>query len=434
MTRGFLGPLLVLLGGAPVAISAQTPSITLDEAIRRAQQIQPQVVQARGSARTAEAQVRSAKGEYLPDLTASSTGSTIASEGPTRLNPVTNQLLSGNQTATSVRFGVSSSVDLFTGFRRGADRRAAKATREAADAGLVDAQSQVTLAATQQFLEALAAEQLVRVREASVAMAEEQLSTSIAKLRVGSATRSDSLRSLVSLGTARGDLVTQQSTVAGAQAALGRLVGADAPVSAADDSSFYGVLPGLDTAAIQAEAVAHSPLVQNAEASARAAEAQLAASRSAYWPTLSLSGSASWSGSKSLDYQLYPQRQIALSLSWTLFNGFSRELTIETSRAALDNAEATAADARREVRSSLTTQFAALDAARLRIDITKTSIVAAEEDLRVVRERYRVGVATILDVLTSEQALTQAQVDAVNARFDYLRAKAQIEALIGRRL
>jgi len=54
--------------------------------------------------------------------------------------------------------------------------------------------------------------------------------------------------------------------------------------------------------------------------------------------------------------------------------------------------------------------------------------------LRVVEQRYRVGAATILDLLNSQEALTQAEVDAVAARFDYLRAKAQIEALIGRDL
>jgi outer membrane protein TolC len=43
-----------------------------------------------------------------------------------------------------------------------------------------------------------------------------------------------------------------------------------------------------------------------------------------------------------------------------------------------------------------------------------------------------VGAATILDVLNSQEALAQADVDAISARFDYLRAKAQIEALIGR--
>jgi outer membrane protein TolC len=37
-------------------------------------------------------------------------------------------------------------------------------------------------------------------------------------------------------------------------------------------------------------------------------------------------------------------------------------------------------------------------------------------------------------VLTSQEALNQAEVDVVNARFGYLRAKAQLEALIGRTL
>ena len=61
-------------------------------------------------------------------------------------------------------------------------------------------------------------------------------------------------------------------------------------------------------------------------------------------------------------------------------------------------------------------------------------MVAAEEDTRVQQERYRLGAATIVDVLTSQETLNQAEVDVVNARFAYLRAKAQIEALIGRPL
>ena len=48
--------------------------------------------------------------------------------------------------------------------------------------------------------------------------------------------------------------------------------------------------------------------------------------------------------------------------------------------------------------------------------------------------RYRLGVATIFDVLQAQEQLTSAQVSEINARFSYLRAKTQIEALIGRRL
>ena len=79
-------------------------------------------------------------------------------------------------------------------------------------------------------------------------------------------------------------------------------------------------------------------------------------------------------------------------------------------------------------------RLAELDAARERIEITQTSVAAAREDLRVQQERYRLGASTIVDVLLSQEALNQAEVDVGNARFDYLRAKAQLEALIGRTL
>jgi len=82
----------------------------------------------------------------------------------------------------------------------------------------------------------------------------------------------------------------------------------------------------------------------------------------------------------------------------------------------------------------MTTYLAQLDAAVTSIEISQTSVAAGEENLRVVRQRYQLGLATIVDLLTSQAALDQARVDAVNARFGYLRAKAQLEALVGRPL
>jgi outer membrane protein len=232
--------------------------------------------------------------------------------------------------------------------------------------------------------------------------------------------------------------VSANSDVARTQSALGRSLGLEGRVGAQDDSTFYNFSLGLDTAALQQEARDRSPRVQAAEASARAADAAVKAARAAYWPTLALSGSANWNSSTSstdtATAPLLARRSLTLGLSWPIFNRFQREQTIANRVNSLDVAEANAADARREVQSSLTTQFAALDAARVRIEITTASVQAADEDLRVVNERYRVGAATILDILNSQEALAQAEVDALAARFDYLKAKAQIETLIGRRL
>ena len=424
--------LLSVLAAAP--LRAQVRVVTLADAIRLAERTQPSMVQAQAGVRTAAAQRRNAWGAFLPSLTAGSSASEFFSEGAARVDPITGQLTSGNNTNRSVSTSISASVDLFTGFRRGAELQAAKAGQVEADASLVDTRFQQALATTNVFFDALSAAQLVGVREASVRRAEEQLKVSVSKLHAGSATRSDSLRSLVTLGSARLDLIQSQTDLATAEANLAHQVGEVGRVGAADDSSFHRLLAPVDTVGLRLEAESRSPRIQTAVATASVARANVRASRSAYWPSLTLGANTGWNASRNNDYAFLNQRQVSLQLSWQLFNRFDRELAIAQREASYDVAQATAEDERRAVQAELTARLAELDAARSKIDITLTSVSAATEDLRVQQERYRLGASTIVDVLTSQEALNQAEVDVVNARFDYLRAKAQLDALIGRTL
>lgn len=412
------------LGAAPERIS-------LAEALARAPRVQPTTVQAAGTVRNADAQRRSATGAFLPNVSGSAGGARSFSEFASQLP--NGEIGTAGTTNQTVNMGLSASLDLFTGFRRGADIKAADAQQRSAEAGLDNARFQVALQTTQAFLDALATRQTVEVRIASVRRAQEQLKVSVAKLRAGSATRSDSLRSEVNLGNARIQLINAEIQQATAEANLGRLVGAAGRVEAVDDSAYYRHA-AIDTTGLRAEARAGAPQVRSSQASADAARAQIGATRAQYFPSLALTGNQNWSGNKNSDYQLFQNRSLSLGLSWTLFNRFARERNLVTSQVAADNAEATAADAMRQVDAGITQRFAELAAAQVRIGITQASVQAATEDLRVVGERYRLGAATIVDLLTSQEALTQAEVDAVNARFDYLRAKAQVEALIGRSL
>jgi outer membrane protein TolC len=427
-------PIVLLTILAVCPLRAQDRVVTLADAIRLAERTQPSMVQAQAEVRTAAAQRRNAWGNFLPSLTAGSSASEFFSEGASRVDPVTGQLTSGNSTNRSVSTSLSASVDLFTGFRRGAELQAAKAGQAQADASLVDARFQQALGTTNLFFDALSAAQLVSVREASVHRAEEQLKVSVSKLRAGSATRSDSLRSLVTLGSARLDLIQAQTDLATAEANLARQVGEVGRIRAADDSSFHQVLTAIDTVGLRTEAESRSPRIQTAVATESVALANVRASRAAYWPSLTLGANTGWNASRTNDYTFLNQRALSLQLSWQLFNRFDRELAIAQREATYDVAQATAEDERRAVQAELTARLAELDAARSKIDITVTSVAAATEDLRVQQERYRLGASTIVDVLTSQEALNQAEVDVVNARFDYLRAKAQLEALIGRTL
>jgi len=419
--------------GRAGAQNTELPRITLAEAIARANQVQPSVVSAFGTVRNAEARRRSSLGAFLPNLTLSGSIGDFYSEGA-RVDPTTGQLVTSGTTNRSVNSSVNSSIDLFAGFRRTSERKAANANQDAADAGLVNAQFNQQLTTTNAYFDVLAADQLLTVRQASVRRAEEQLNVSVALLHAGRGIRSDSLRSLVTLGNAQLQLLQAQTSLSVAQANLGRLVGADGPMGAVDDTTLYEMMSVVDTNAIRSEALAKAPSVTAADASARSSRASVGVAKAAYFPSLSLSSSFSLNGSRQNDYNFLQQRNFNLGLSWPIFNRFQREQSIATAVSSAETAEANAAEARRQVLADVTSSLATLESARLKIGITQTSVAAAREDLRVQRERFRLGAATIVDVLTSQEALDQAEVDAVTARFDYVRARAELSALIGRPL
>lgn len=415
---------------APTGLAGQQAEVTLDEAVRRALQVQPAMVQARGDTRNAGATMRASLGSFLPSI---SLGGSSTRAGGTRFDPNRN-LIVDLEATTTYSGNVSASLELFDGFRRFADRKASAASQNAADAGLVNQRFQVTLQTKQAFYDALAREELLRVAEAQERRAQQQLQISIEKLRAGSATRSDSLRSLVEYGNARIAVLQARANLATTQANLGRQIGVEEQVRAVPDTTLP-VLP--DTAALRADALATAPQVLQTAAQARAARSQVSVSRASYFPTLNTSLRSSYSGAEApwTSTNSYGNGwSVSFSMSWPLFNGFTRERQLTSAFVQADVAEARAADSRRQVNAQLTEQLAALATAFEQIDIARSNVAAATEDLRVQSERYRVGASTILDLLTSQAALTQAEVNLVQTRFSYLIARAQLEALVGRAL
>ena len=229
-------------------------------------------------------------------------------------------------------------------------------------------------------------------------------------------------------------LLEAQANLATAQANLGRQIGVDRSVRAVPDS----VLPPLpDTAALRAAATEGAPQVEQADAQARAAGSQVSVIRSQYLPSITASIGNAYTGVVApwTTTNGYASGWTAgVTVRWTLFNGFTRERSMTNANVTRDVAVARAADVRRQVSAQFTQELAALTTAYEKISIAHDNLAAATEDLRVQNERYRVGAATILDLLTSQAALTTAETNLVQVRFDYLIARAQVEAVLGRTL
>src|SRR5207302_5966399 len=201
--------------------------ITLQEAVRRALDVQPAMVQARGDQRNAGASGRSAWGAFLPTV---NTSASATRSNQARFDP--NSSTQALQPGYSYAGGLSASIVLFDGFSRFANLRVASATQDAAAAGFVNQRFQVTATTAQVFFTALANEELVRVAQAQVERAKAELQTAVNKFQAGAATRSDTLTSTVDLGNALLALLQGQANLATAQANLGRQVGVDQLVRA----------------------------------------------------------------------------------------------------------------------------------------------------------------------------------------------------------
>src|SRR6266699_2115343 len=377
-----VGTLLGTLLAAPAA-AQQIAEVTLQEAVQRALQVQPAMVQARGDQSNAGASMRASIGSYLPTI---STSGSSQRNGGTRFNSNTGQIVTA-PASTSFNGGLSANIELFDGFRRLADVRSSHATQNAAEAGVGNQLFQVTLQTKQAFYNALATSDLVRVAESQVTRAQQQLRISIDKLHAGSATRSDSLRSLVDYGNARIALLQAQANLATAQADLGRQIGIDSLVRAVPDST----LPALpDSTGLRAAALENSPQVIQAQAQASALAASVWDQRSQYLPTLSVTYSTSsqgltqpWQGFTPPNRNL---NQLRFGLSWTIFNGFAREQQLTSAAVQRDVANARTEDTRRQVNAALTQQLAAAATAFEQIDIARANLAAATEDLRVQNE------------------------------------------------
>src|SRR6202165_4726624 len=365
--------------------------ISLAEAIRLAQQNSPLAIQAEGTERTSKAARVSAIGAILPNASLSM-GRVIQFGGAqTRVNQ--NGETVAIAAAPTNSTGLSLNMTLFDGGQRLYNLRTAKSQIDAAEANRVAVKYNVALTVKQQYYAVLAAIESEDAARLQMAQANEQFKTSIAKVRAGVATRSDSLRGVIQVGNAQLALINAQSSKEAADAALTRLVGSPQPVTA-DPASVQENMAALPDSAELAVLAMSGPAVQQARANVEAAQESRKASKTTYLPSLSASYSRTGSGIDPRfglgDQPFSYNGRLSFSLSYPVFNNFQREEQVVRATVAETNAIATFRDTELAAQESLTQYIGALRGASQRVAVQVASVAAAEEDVRVQQQRYNI--------------------------------------------
>jgi outer membrane protein TolC len=404
--------------------------LDLPSVIERARAASPVIAQAEEGLRVARSGVRVANGAFLPTISANSAAlrSNVLSTG----GGVAGSPIPASDDAYSA--GLSSSLDLFTGGRRGAERQRASADLVAATATDRSQTYAIALVASRAYYEALRGADLLAAAASRVTRAERGLKYAQDRVRAGTATKSDELRARLELTGARQQQLAARDTLQSAAFALGRVVGADVPVGAKPPASLEPAPLALSDSAVVQLAVTSAPAVEAAQAAREAGSASVRASRTLYVPNVRLTGGYNWARESAVIGAVRPGWQLALGTSLPLFNGFQREDAITRAEATAHVARSTALDVQRQVRSDAARLVSALHLAEENVSLAEEAVRAAQEDLRVQTERYRAGISTVLDELTSQVALTQAELGRVAARYNYQITRASLEALVGRTL
>lgn len=309
------------------------------------------------------------------------------------------------------------SLPVYTGGRIGAAIDAADASLTARRTATDSTRQDVKLATAENYVAVLRAASALAIADARVRSLEAHTRDVENMFRNGQVPRNDLLAASVSLADARQQQSRTRNALQLARAAYNRGLGR--PLEQA--VSLEPQLPPIDPRLLSSLSGTLALAAERSELAALAATEQALGARSAAarahaLPQVALAGS--WT---SLDNQVLDRDEfwtIGVTVEWRLLDGGASR-----NRAAALAAEARAVGAEREnLRSliELSVRRAWLDVedARERVKVAESAVAQAEENLRVVRDRYLQGEGTNTEVLDAEALLTTSRANFESARFD----------------
>ncbi|MEH3036065.1 MAG: TolC family protein [Sphingomonas adhaesiva] len=389
----------------------------VDQAVNR----NPQVGQAIGELRQANAQARIARADGLPQVSAAFNAArqrfNLAGAAPVDdLEGGGIPLPSGFTFNTfQVSADVSWELDLWG--RIGSQTAAARADYLASAENLRGVRQSIAAEATRLYFTVAEARAQVSLAEATVRSVGEVTRQLRDRAAVGVASPSDRALADANFASVNGNLAQRRETLARTTRELEVLL-REYPGGTLETAAFLPDLPPPPAAGVPADLLARRPDVAAAELALRAAGFRLTAAQRSFLPGLSLSGNIGTVGN-SLDRLFAPGSliwSIAGSVLQPIFQGGRlRAQVIQAEGARKQALEAYAEVALRalsEVEIALSVDRHLVDRERFALE----AAVAAETAARVAFDRYREGIDPFIAVQESQQ-------QALDSRGAYLSAR-----------
>lgn len=415
--------------GLPAQNSPAMGTETLDAAWQMALANDQRLAAARWNTSAAESSLAAACAERLPSLNIGANYYAISDQPAAVLNlpfPMPNSLPLADRESFGGQAVVTQPIYTFGRISHGIDAAAANVQANAHE--ITRAQLDVKMQVAEAYVAVLRAQRIVGVAQAKAASLSGHSQDTANMLERGLVSRNDFLSAQVSLADAQQQLLQARNTLAVAEAAYNRNLGRplNYPVALADidDRS-----PTDDIELLTQQALGRRPELATLNAQAVALAEQAASTRAKNLPQVGVMGGYLYQENRYIEPNGIAGA--AVVMQWNAIDmgraGNQANALCERSQAVLRQRR----DAESLVMLEVRQKWLDMQTARQRVEVARQATSQADENSRVVHDRYQQQIGTNTEVLDAETLRMQAYTNFYNSTYEAVLAGLRLRRAIG---
>ena len=430
--------MLILALGPAAAAAAEAGGLSLPQAIDIALKEHPSVKQARETTAANRDQIGVSRAGYFPKVNFVGNyyyGNSFASTGRLTGSPTTGGLTGTVSTPaeSSFYFYQFQASQLLYDFGKtpGAVDQSRSSFHQS-EQDYFGTRQQVVLDARTAYFGLLAAQRAQKVQEETVRQNQELLKQAQGFYQVGLKAKIDVTKAEANLYQAEANLIQGKNNVALAKVTLMNALGIKTwPYNQVEDVLEVTPQP-KPLEELTATAMQRRPELQKNRYQQEFNQAGIKVARAGFFPTFTSTAAYGWQAVDTPFANTPSNWYVGAGLNFPLFEGLATTYSVSQNkaqlRATLENFEVVRQNVTKEVSQAYLNVKTGWELIRA----TKKALEASRENLRLAWGRYQAGIGTIIEFTDAQVQFSQADLNFVQALYNYRVYEAQLDKAIGK--
>lgn len=437
MQKGIL--LLIICLALSFSVRAQqVERITLEDAIDIALENNYQLKQADNNLDLAEEQELSAKGDFMPSLNGSLSGSRRAGS---QFIPGTDNFV--NTVSRGISGSVTLGLPLFAGFQNINNLRGSQYNKRSEQENLQRVRESIIFQTASSYLQVILNKELLEIDRQNLESSRKTLEQVQAQVEVGSRPTVDLYNQEATVANNELQVVNSENALKSSRLELIRQMQVEDPLT-----EYEFITPEVNEDNIQTQDFDLRQLVETAlenrsdirsdELAIQAQKHQLSVAKASLYPSIDLNAQISSDYSDRVDFgfndQFFDQnvvKFVGLSMNIPIFNNFNRRSNIQSQSISYKNAKLNLENTKLQVVQDVNQAYNDYESYIAQLESSRKALIAAEKTYETQQERYEVGAGTLIELSDANAQYVQAQANTAQALFQVIFQQKLLDYYIG---